>query len=177
VGVSEAIRRALEGAEQSADGWLGDVRELHVAAPPERAFEPIARIGGRTGWYFGNALWRFRGWLDRAAGGPGLRQGRPAGTALRPGDRIDFWRVDAFEPGRHLRLAAEMKMPGRAWLCFDVEPTDAGSVIRQTALFHPRGLLGQLYWWALRPVHEIVFRGMLRNIGRAVPPEGNGVNG
>jgi uncharacterized protein YbjT (DUF2867 family) len=181
VSVAEAIRRALEGSESTPlssggraaipAGWLGDVRELGVRAAPERAFEPIARIGGSTGWYFGNALWRFRGWLDRLVGGPGFRQGRPAGTELKPGDRVDFWRVEAFEPGRLLRLAAEMRIPGKAWLSFEVAPTANGSVVRQTALFHPRGLPGQLYWWALGPVHQIVFRGMLRGIGRAIPPE------
>lgn len=179
VSVAEAIRRALEASESTPPssggaaaipaGWLGDVRELRVRSAPEQAFEPIARIGGPTGWYFGNALWRLRGWLDRAVGGPGFRRGRPAGRALKPGDHVDFWRVDAFEPGRLLRLAAEMKVPGRAWLSFEVVPAENGSVVRQTALFHPRGLPGFLYWWALRPAHEIVFRGMLRGIGRAIP--------
>lgn len=179
VSVAEAIRRALAGSESALPsggtgsaipaGWLGDVRELRVRAAPESAFEPIARIGGLTGWYFGNALWRLRGWLDRAVGGPGFRRGRPVGTDLKPGDRVDFWRVDAFEPGRLLRLAAEMKVPGRAWLSFEVAAAENGSIIRQTALFHPRGLPGHLYWWALRPVHEVVFRGMLRGIGRAIP--------
>jgi hypothetical protein len=182
VSIAEAIRRALAGTEAAVSaaggagaipaGWLGDVRELRVAAPPDRAFEPISRIGGATGWYFGDALWRLRGWLDRAVGGPGFRRGRPGAEDLKPGDPVDFWRVDTYEPGRRLRLEAEMKVPGRAWLSFDVAPTEDGSVIRQMALFHPRGLPGHLYWWALRPVHEVVFRGMLRGIARAIPSDG-----
>ena len=158
-----------------ARGWGGvrfgsrrvDSRAAWVACAPERAFRPIARIGGDVGWYDGNRLWRLRGLLDLAAGGPGLRRGRRDADSLSPGDTLDFWRVEAVEPGRLLRLAAEMRLPGRAWLQFEVSPEGGGSVIRQTALFDPVGLGGLLYWYALWGIHRMVFAGMLRNIARA----------
>jgi hypothetical protein len=96
-----------------------------------------------------------------------MRRGRPDPSRLRPGDAIDFWRVDAFEPGRLLRLSAEMKVPGRAWLEFEVVPHGAGATIRQTAAFDPVGLGGLLYWYLLYPVHHLIFAGMLRGIARA----------
>ena len=100
-------------------------------------------------------------------GGPGLRRGRREADTLTPGDTVDFWRVEAVEPGRLLRLAAEMRLPGRAWLQFEVTPEAGGSLIRQTALFDPVGLRGLLYWYALWGIHRLVFAGMLRNIARA----------
>jgi uncharacterized protein YbjT (DUF2867 family) len=145
-----------------------DSRAIRVAAPPPVAFEPIARLGGTTGWYTTDALWRLRGFLDLLVGGGGLRRGRRDPRHLVVGDAIDFWRVEAIEPGRLLRLAAEMRLPGRAWLVFEVEPDVAGSVIRQTALFDPVGLRGLAYWYALYPVHRLVFGGMLRGIGERV---------
>jgi len=145
-----------------------DTRTVTVAAPPEAAFAPIERIGGSTGWYFGNALWQLRGWLDLLAGGVGMRRGRRDARHLLPGDVVDCWRVESVEPPRHLRLAAEMKLPGRAWLEFDVQPAKSGVTLRQTAIFDPVGLCGLAYWYALFPLHELVFRGMIRNLGRAV---------
>lgn len=176
-GVVEAIHRALEEESSQSpamgdgipDKCLSDRREAVVPHPPEAAFLPIARVGGGAGWYFGDWLWRLRGRLDRLIGGPGLRKGRPASENLRVGDRIDFWRVVRFEPGRRLVLEAEMKVPGRAWLSFTVTPTETGSLVRQTAVFQPRGTAGRLYWYALWPLHELVFRGMLRGIVRAIP--------
>jgi hypothetical protein len=144
-----------------------DSRAAWVACPPEQAFRPISRIGGQVGWYYGNRLWRLRGLLDLAVGGPGLRRGRRDPDSLSPGDTVDFWRVEAVEPGRLLRLAAEMRLPGRAWLQFEVTPEAGGSRIRQTALFDPVGLRGLLYWYALWGIHQLVFAGMLRNIVRA----------
>ena len=144
-----------------------DSRAVLVRCPPDAAFRPIARIGGTTGWYYGDALWRLRGLLDLAAGGPGLRRGRRDPAALVAGDTLDFWRVEKVEPGRLLRLAAEMRLPGRAWLQFEVTPEGGGSLIRQTAEFDPVGLGGLLYWYALWPAHQLVFAGMLRNIARA----------
>jgi uncharacterized protein YbjT (DUF2867 family) len=166
-------------ARQGHRGWGGvrfgsrlvDSRARVVTRPPARAFRPIERIGGRTGWYFGNWLWRLRGWLDLLAGGAGLRRGRRDARQLKPGDTVDFWRVEAIEPGRLLRLAAEMKLPGRAWLQFEVEPRAPGSLIRQTAIFDPVGLRGRLYWYALYPLHQLVFWGMLRGITRAAMKE------
>jgi uncharacterized protein YbjT (DUF2867 family) len=156
-------------------GWGGvrfgsrrvDSRAAWVHPPPAQAFRPIARIGGNVGWYYGDRLWRLRGLLDLAVGGPGLRRGRREGDSLSPGDTVDFWRVEAFEPGRLLRLAAEMRLPGRAWLQFEVTPEQGGSLIRQTALFDPVGLTGLLYWYGLWGIHQLVFAGMLRNLARA----------
>jgi hypothetical protein len=145
---------------------FGDSRAIRVAAPPSVAFEPIARLGGKTGWYTAGALWRLRGFLDLLVGGVGLRRGRRDPRHLVVGDALDFWRVEAIEPGRLLRLAAEMRLPGRAWLVFEIEPDGPGSVIRQTALFDPVGVLGLAYWYVLYPFHRLVFSGMLRGIAR-----------
>lgn len=141
-----------------------------LAATPARAFGPIQRIGGRRGWYFGNWLWLLRGLVDLALGGVGMRRGRRHPVHLRPGDPLDFWRVEAFEAGRLLRLRAEMRVPGRAWLQFEVRPTRSGSRITQTAVFDPLGLWGLVYWYGLYPVHWLIFRGMLWGIARAATP-------
>jgi uncharacterized protein YbjT (DUF2867 family) len=148
-----------------------DSRTVMVSTTPEAAFAPIQRIGGQTGWYYGNWLWRVRGLLDLVLGGAGLRRGRRNAINLRVGDALDFWRVEAFEPNRLLRLAAEMKIPGRAWLEFEVSGTEHGSQIRQTAFFDPVGLLGLAYWYALYPVHRVVFSGMLKGLVRAARKE------
>jgi len=163
-GFREAIARALSTGEQ---GWLFDSRSIRIQVPPEKAFEPIRRIGGATGWYYANWLWRLRGAMDRVAGGVGLRRGRRDPDGLCVGDPVDCWRVEALEPHRLLRLAAEMKLPGRAWLEFSVSGDSGGSTIRQTASFDPVGLLGRAYWYAVYPLHQIVFQGMLRNIAAA----------
>lgn len=144
-----------------------DSRVRAVPVPPERAFAPIRAIGGDTGWYHADALWSLRGFLDLLAGGVGIRRGRHP-ERLAPGDAIDFWRVEAVDPPALLRLRAEMRLPGRAWLQFEVEPGEAGgSRIRQTAIFDPQGLAGLAYWYGLYPLHAYVFRGMLREIARA----------
>jgi hypothetical protein len=134
---------------------------------PEKAFVAIERIGGDTGWYYANWLWRIRGVLDLLVGGVGLRRGRRDPEHLRAGDPLDFWRVERIERGKLLSLQAEMKLPGRAWLQFEVEATGEGSEIRQTAIFDPLGLLGRLYWFALLPIHELIFGGMIRRIAKA----------
>jgi hypothetical protein len=133
---------------------------------PDRAFVPIARIGGDRGWYFVTWLWRTRGAIDLLMGGVGMRRGRRDPEVPAVGDTLDFWRVEAYEPGRRLRLAAEMKLPGRAWLEFDVEPSAGGAVVHQTAVFEPVGLFGLMYWYALFPVHAVIFGGMLRAVAR-----------
>lgn len=143
-----------------------DSRTTEIAVPPEIAFAPIQRIGGETGWYYGNLLWKLRGWLDLLVGGVGLRRGRRDPVDLQVGVALDFWRVETVEPGRRLRLAAEMKLPGRAWLEFEVTSVASGSQIRQTAIFDPVGLGGLAYWYVLYPVHRLMFAGMLNEIGR-----------
>ncbi len=150
---------------------LIDSRSTQVRVPPAAAFALILRIGGQTGWYYGDWLWTLRGWLDLLAGGPGMRRGRRNPHGLQPGDVVDCWRVEAVEPGRRLRLAAEMRMPGRAWLEFEVQKDGGGSIIRQTAVYDPVGLAGLAYWYALYPLHEFVFAGMLRNIAAAATPD------
>jgi uncharacterized protein YbjT (DUF2867 family) len=150
---------------------LVDSRVAHLSAPPARAFAAICRIGGATGWYYGNWLWRLRGYVDILVGGVGMRRGRRARDSLMVGDTLDWWRVEAFEPDRRLRLAAEMKLPGRAWLEFEVNGEATGSTIRQTAIFDPVGLRGLLYWYAVYPLHQAVFAGMLRGIVQAVEAE------
>ena len=132
-----------------------------MAADPARAFAPIQAIGGETGWYKGARLWRLRGLLDVLVGGAGLRRGRRDPVGLKVGDTLDFWRVEAFEQDRLLRLNAEMKVPGRAWLQFEVTTgaDGAGSVVSQTAIFDPAGLFGLVYWYALWPFHGYIFGG------------------
>jgi len=144
-----------------------DSHAIDVEVPVEAAFEPIRRIGGDTGWYYGNWLWKLRGLLDLLVGGVGVRRGRRDPVDLCVGDALDFWRVEAFEPPRRLRLIAEMRLPGRAWLEFEVSESGDGARIRQTATFDPVGITGLAYWYALYPLHRLVFAGMLRNIARA----------
>ena len=145
------------------------------------AIAPIRRIGGQTGWYYGDWLWSLRGFLDLLVGGVGVRRGRRDPEHLRIGDPLDFWRVELYQPPERLRLHAEMKLPGRAWLEFEVTPTKQGSSIRQTAIFDPQGLLGLLYWYGIYPLHQLVFAGMLRNLAQAAermpsaPSDENGI--
>jgi uncharacterized protein YbjT (DUF2867 family) len=146
---------------------LVDSRVMHVDVSPERAFAPIARIGGATGWYYGEWLWQLRGLLDLLAGGVGMRRGRRDPDSLEVGEAVDCWRVETFDPPHQLRLAAEMRLPGRAWLDFEVEAEVSGSRIRQTAIFDPVGLPGLAYWYGIFPLHQLVFAGMLRGIARA----------
>ncbi len=146
---------------------LIDSRTIRVAAPEAAAFASIERIGGATGWYYADILWQIRGWMDLLVGGVGMRRGRRDLEHLQAGDVLDCWRVEVFEGGRKLRLTAEMKMPGRAWLEFEVEGVPGGSIIRQTAVFDPVGLWGLMYWYLVYPLHQLVFAGMLRGIARA----------
>jgi uncharacterized protein YbjT (DUF2867 family) len=145
-----------------------DTRAVTVAVPAARAFAPIRRIGGTTGWYFGTPLWKTRGWVDRRLGGAGMRAGRRHHDDCAPGDFIDGWRVEACEPDERLRLSAGLKLPGSGWLEWQVSPLGAGggSTIRQSASFDPRGVMGRLYWYAVLPLHAFIFGGMLRHIAR-----------
>lgn len=185
-GLREAIGRALRNEDRQfaetrwcdalsssrRPAWGGEVhgsrvldsRAVDVKADASAAFTPIRRIGGARGWYFGTWLWRVRGFLDLLAGGVGLRRGRRDPEWPTPDEPLDFWRVESVEPDRLLRLRAEMRVPGQAWLQFEVKPTQGGSTIRQTAIFKPRGLFGLVYWYALWPVHALIFGGMLRRI-------------
>jgi uncharacterized protein YbjT (DUF2867 family) len=188
VGAAQAIRQALAnedrayaetrwsdavssaGREQEAEPTGGlrlvDSRALDVAATPDACFRAVSHLGGRNGWPAFALLWRARGVIDLLAGGVGMRRGRPSGRDLRVGDALDFWRVEAFEAGRRLRLRAEMKVPGRAWLEFGVAPAGDGARITQTATFDPRGLAGRAYWYAVLPLHALVFAGTLRGIAK-----------
>ncbi|WP_067802574.1 SDR family oxidoreductase [Actinomadura formosensis] len=152
--------------------WAGgslytDERSCRTAAPPERLWEVIEGIGGEHGWYSFPLAWRVRGVLDRLVGGVGLRRGRRDPRRLRIGESVDFWRVEEIEPGRLLRLRAEMRLPGLAWLELGVAEEDGRTRFTQRALFHPRGLAGQVYWWAFRPFHDRIFGGMCKGIARA----------
>jgi uncharacterized protein YbjT (DUF2867 family) len=164
---SVGVRPPLTGVRYGSR--LLDSRTTRVPYPPSVAFEPIRRLGGKNGYYYGQWLWSLRGLMDRFVGGVGLRRGRRHPSQLGPGDPVDFWRVEAFEPDRLLRLRAEMKLPGRAWLQFEVEPLEdeQGSLIRQTAIFDPLGLFGLAYWYSVAPLHHFVFGGMLRGIAQA----------
>jgi uncharacterized protein YbjT (DUF2867 family) len=167
-------QRSSRSVDRSTHGRLIDSRMIQVPVPSARAFTPIRRIGGARGWYYGDRLWRLRGFLDLLAGGVGLRRGRRDPETPVPGSALDFWRVEAYEPDRLLRLRAEMRMPGRAWLQFEVDGDERRSRIHQTAIFDPVGLAGLLYWYALLPLHALVFRGMLAAIaGRAVSDPGH----
>ena len=151
-------------SESGVGNRIVDSRTASVNVSAACAFAPIRRIGGTTGWYWGNWLWQFRGFVDLLAGGVGMRRGRSDPEHLRVGDVIDCWRVEAFEPDSRLRLVAEMRLPGRAWLEFEVTGDHVSSTIRQTAIFDPRGLAGLAYWYLLYPAHRVILAKMLRGI-------------
>ena len=152
--------------------WSGhtvytDRQEADSAAPPEALWRVVESIGGDNGWYSLPVAWAARGWLDKLVGGVGLRRGRRDPDRLAPGEAVDFWRVENLDRGRSLRLRAEMKVPGRAWLEFTVEPRPGGgSRLIQRAIFFPTGLGGRLYWAAVFPFHGIVFSGMATTIAK-----------
>jgi len=189
VGTAEAIRTALDREDRayaetywsdarSAAGVpevldpaplgerLRDVREMPMAVSPDACFAAISTLGGRDGWPALDVLWRMRGAIDLLVGGVGLRRGRPAGRPIRAGDALDFWRVETCEPGRRLRLSAEMRLPGRAWLDFQIRRDPNGCTLRQVAEFDPSGLAGRLYWFALVPIHAAIFSRLLAAISR-----------
>ncbi len=146
-------------------GMICELRSCRVNASAERVFSVVAAIGGRNGWFYGNLLWRMRGLLDGLIGGIGMSRGRSRAQELQAGDVIDFWRVERVEVGRSVLLRAEMKVPGQAWLEFAITAeTPCSTTLACRAWFEPRGLLGELYWWCLYPVHLLVFRGMMLGI-------------
>lgn len=187
VGVASAIEEALSEEEKefyeskwsyslssgdTLESWGGvrfgsrllDSRKERVNVPAKKAFAPIKKIGGKNGWYYGNWLWKLRAFIDLLFGGVGIRRGRRHPTEIAVGDVIDWWRVEDYKEDHYLRLYAEMKVPGRAWLEFKVEERNGGSVIQQIATFDPLGLTGILYWYILYPVHALIFSRMLKKI-------------
>jgi uncharacterized protein YbjT (DUF2867 family) len=149
----------------SQEGMLIDRRQQATHASARSLFSVFTSLGGQRGWLYADALWELRGVLDRLAGGVGTRRGRRSASDLRVGDAVDFWRVEAYERDRLLRLRAEMRLPGYAWLQFEVVPEDDGTTcLRQTAFFEPRGILGYLYWFSVLPFHELIFGNMARRI-------------
>lgn len=169
---SQALPRLPVGREvleTSLHGLLIAAHRREVATSPDAAFRPIQVIGGAKGWYCGATLWRVRGWLDQLVGGPGLRCQRRHPEDLKVGDALDSWRVVTYVPGRRLRLRSEMRMPGRAWLDFEVNGSAEQSTIQLAAAFQPLGLTGLMYWHSLRLIHRWMFRRLLRRIAaRAV---------
>ena len=149
--------------------WAGEIvftdeRSVKTTASPEALWAVVEGIGGENGWYSSPVLWAVRGWMDRLVGGIGLARGRRSRARLTVGDALDFWRVEELDRGRLLRLRAEMKVPGLAWLELRVEPDADGSRYDQRAVFFPRGLAGRLYWFAVLPFHGFIFRGMAERI-------------
>lgn len=158
--------------EWSGGSVYQDEREQSSNASPEALWEVVESIGGEHGWYSFPLAWSVRGWIDQLAGGAGLRRGRRDPRRLHVGEALDWWRVEQLERPRWLRLRAEMRLPGRAWLELSVEPgPHGGSIYRQRAVFEPHGLAGQLYWSALVPFHDLVFGGMVQNITGAAAAE------
>jgi uncharacterized protein YbjT (DUF2867 family) len=191
IGLGEAIARALRNedstfaqtrwsdassaAANAPQQWGGtrfgnrlvDSRTTRVAASQAKVFSVVEKIGGTAGWHYANWLWTLRGWLDLVMGGVGMRRGRRDPERLLAGDTLDCWRVESSQPDQRLRLAAEMKLPGRAWLEFEVQPDGNGARLRQTATFDPLGLWGLAYWYGVWPLHQLVFAGMLRGIAKS----------
>ncbi|HSM12923.1 MAG TPA: SDR family oxidoreductase, partial [Thermoanaerobaculia bacterium] len=185
VGYREAVRRSLARLEagevetrwsdalvssardaapvqlEEREGMILERRQRLVSAPPAAVFAEVCRLGGERGWLAWDWAWRLRGAVDRLVGGVGLRRGRRDPDQLRAGDALDFWRVEAVEAPALLRLRAEMRLPGRAWLQFETRPDRGGTLLVQTAFFAPRGLAGLAYWYSLYPVHGLIFGGLL----------------
>jgi uncharacterized protein YbjT (DUF2867 family) len=148
------------------EGLISETRSVEIAASSTQIFRIISSLGGRCGWLYANWAWRLRGMIDRLVGGVGMRRGRRDENAVRIGDAVDFWRVEAITPGRLLRLRAEMKLPGKAWLQFQIQNQEHSSKtwLTQTAFFEPKGLGGLFYWYLLYPIHHLIFTGLCRKI-------------
>jgi len=150
---------------ENTDGMISYRRQISTKAPAADVFRVLSSLGGNTGWLYANILWKLRGYLDQLVGGVGLSRGRRVSNELRVGDPLDFWRVEALVPDQLLRLRAEMKVPGKAWLQFEIIPQgEAGVRIIQTAYYAPKGLMGLLYWYVLYPIHTVIFQGMITAI-------------
>ena len=149
----------------SIEGLIIECRQMSVSAAADTVYQSFARLGGARGWLYMDWAWQLRGMVDRLCGGVGMRRGRRDPEELRVGDTLDFWRVEMVEPSRLIRLRAEMQVPGRAWLEFEAHPVpDGQTMLLQTAFFEPKGLAGLLYWYALYPVHSLIFSGLIRKI-------------
>lgn len=189
IGFDEAVRKALDryatvGPETtwfdaydvrtlpgnfvgSTEGMLIDRRERKTSAPPAAVFSVFTSLGGERGWLYADNLWALRGSIDRLVGGIGIRRGRRSALGLRVGDAVDFWRVEAYEPDHLLRLRAEMRLPGYAWLEFETSVGEDGiTSLRQTAFFEPKGVFGYLYWYGVLPFHGAIFGNMASRIIR-----------
>jgi hypothetical protein len=148
-----------------AEGIICDIRECVIEASPDRVFALLETVGGKNGWFYCDILWRFRGLVDRLIGGVGMSRGRPRPIGIEAGDVIDFWRVERVEAQRAVLLRAEMKLPGAAWLQFELQTQASGhTLLRCCAWFQPRGLTGEIYWYALYPIHMAIFKGMINRI-------------
>jgi len=150
---------------EKSDGMIAYQRQISTMATADDIFRVLSSLGGKTGWLYANFLWKLRGYFDELIGGPGIRRGRRAPNELRIGDPLDFWRVEALVPDQLLRFRAEMKVPGKAWLQFEIIPQGESKFrIIQTAYYEPKGLMGQLYWYVLYPIHIVIFQGMIKAI-------------
>lgn len=159
---------------EDKEGMFTEVRTVLTDASPHSLYRSFTNIGGETGWLTWNWAWRFRGFLDKLVGGPGLSRGRRTGSNLRVGEELDFWRVEALEQDKLMRLRAEMIVPGKAWLQFEIIPKGKQSQLVQTALYAPKGLLGLAYWYASYPAHLFLFGSMAHKIAQAAEVlEGN----
>lgn len=163
---SGALGSGRSFAFQESEGTAQEVRTRFVAAPPEAVYQSFASLGGDRGWRVWTWLWKVRGLLDRLVGGPGLRRGRRHPTDIEPGEALDFWRVEEARPPELLRLRAEMKVPGRAWLQWEAIPEEEGTRLVQSAFFAASGLLGTLYWYALVPAHRYIFSDLIDAVAR-----------
>ena len=193
----EAVRRALRTTESRAvatrwsgalgsapsfeltqgEGLIRETRRVWTAASPDATYRAFSSLGGERGWAYWDWAWELRGLLDRLVGGPGIRRGRRDQHTLLPGDAVDFWRVEAAEPPRLLRLRAEMKLPGKAWLQWETVPERGGTRLVQTALFAPVGLPGMLYWKSLYPFHTFIFSGLVEAVARDAERLGSAAHG
>jgi hypothetical protein len=147
-------------------GFLIDFRKISVKAPPAAVYQIFTGLGGKNGWLYLDGLWKLRGLLDSFLGGPGMR-GRQAETDLQLGQVIDYYHVEALEPGQMLRLRSDLKAFGEGWMEWQVKPQPAGgALLSQVAYFAPKGLPGFLYWYILSPLHHLVFAGLIKKIAR-----------
>jgi hypothetical protein len=147
------------------EGMIIERRQRIVPAVANTVYRSFVTLGGKRGWLYMDWAWQLRGIMDRLCGGVGMRRGRRDPDDLRVGDSLDFWRVELVEPGRKIRLRAEMRVPGRAWLEFEARPESSGrTLLLQTAFFQPKGLSGLLYWYVLYPIHALIFSGLIRSI-------------